>query len=70
MSRLGYARWLAPIALVISLSGGCGKPDGRYPVSGEVILHNEPVADGIIDFEPLDGQPTKSGAQILNCPHY
>ncbi len=65
MSRLGSLRWLAPIALVISFSG-CGKPDGRRPVSGEVILHNEPVADGIIDFEPLDGQPTKSGAQILN----
>jgi len=34
---------------------GCGNPDGRYPVSGDVTLHGQPLASGAIVFESTDG---------------
>jgi len=57
ISLLGFAA----VAL-----GGCGKSDGKQAVSGEVILSGRPLDAGIIEFDPLDGSGTKSGAMIEN----
>jgi hypothetical protein len=46
---------------------GCGASDtGRHEVSGTVTYRGEPVDEGVIGFEPLDGQGTRDGATILN----
>jgi hypothetical protein len=50
----------------LCLAGGCRKAPGRHEVTGKVLLRGEPLAEGVIDFEPLEGQPSKSGASILN----
>lgn len=54
---------LAP--LVLAALSGCGDPQNRQEISGEVKLKGKPVEDGIINFEPLDGQETGDGAQIV-----
>ena len=59
------------LALLLSLStlllaAGCDGPNKRYEVTGEVIFMNQPLDEGIIDFEPLENPGTKSGANIIN----
>lgn len=49
---------------VIAL-GGCADPQNRHEITGAVNLAGKPVEDGIIQFAPLDGQPTGDGAQIV-----
>jgi hypothetical protein len=44
---------------------GCGSdPLGRQPVRGTVKVNGTPLAQGDISFQPLEGQPTASGAMI------
>ncbi|HJZ57633.1 MAG TPA: hypothetical protein VKE74_21880 [Gemmataceae bacterium] len=52
--------------LALATAGGCGDALNRQEVTGEVTLRGQPVEDGIIQFAPLDGQPTGDGAQIVN----
>jgi hypothetical protein len=33
-------------------------------ITGKVTYKGEPVEDGVVDFEPMDGQPTKDAAHI------
>jgi hypothetical protein len=49
------------------LLSACG-PRGPVlnEVTGTVLLDNKELDEGIIEFEPLDGQGTKQGAQIQN----
>jgi hypothetical protein len=56
-------RFCITVLVVLPLCG-CGK--GRYEINGKVTLHNEPVEEGIIDFEPMDGQGSKEGALITD----
>jgi hypothetical protein len=44
---------------------GCSDPLNRREITGEIKLKGKPVEDGVINFEPLDGQPTGDGAQIV-----
>ncbi len=58
---------LLAAAAVCAFAGGCGDSGPtRQEVTGQVLLKGKPLDEGIIDFEPLDGQATKSGATILN----
>ncbi len=53
----------ASLALLVV---GCGdKYGGRRDVTGTVLFKGQPLEEGIIDFEPEDGQGSKSGASIL-----
>jgi hypothetical protein len=58
-----------PITVVAGLSlllAGCSGEPQRRLVVGQVIFRGQPLDEGIIEFEPLEGQGSKSGAQILN----
>ena len=55
-----------PLACVVVLASGCSDPDGRAEVSGTIKLAGQTLNDGLISFEPLEGQDTKSGAMIEN----
>jgi hypothetical protein len=67
MSRLAISLGLWPWALAVCLLGGCG-PSGpvRHEVTGKVVYKGQPLDEGLIDFFPLDGQGSKSGAGIQN----
>src|SRR5262245_17164635 len=49
---------------LIALSG-CAASNERQEITGEVTLKGKPVEDGIINFAPLDNQPTGEGAMIV-----
>jgi hypothetical protein len=54
-------------ALVCVILTGCGpRAAVRHEVAGRVIFDGQPVEEGIIDFEPLDGQGSKDMAMIVN----
>jgi hypothetical protein len=53
-------------ALALGLVGGCSTGPQRHEVTGTVLFQGQPLDEGIIDFEPLDGQGSKSGASITN----
>jgi hypothetical protein len=67
MRRLASPFPLLPGALALCLLVGCGSSGPvRQEVTGKVLFNNQPLDEGIIDFEPLDGQGSKSGSTILN----
>jgi len=54
--------------VVLAAVGGCGGVSGpvRHEITGRVTYKGEPVEEGIISFEPMDGQGSKDGATIIN----
>lgn len=49
----------------LSLLAGCSDQyQGRFAVSGKVALNGQPLKDGIVMFEPLDGQDTGGTAML------
>ena len=56
-----------PLLICVALSG-CSKSDplNRQQVSGKVLLGGNPVAQGSIEFHPVDTTGTMSGAVISN----
>src|SRR5262245_5032278 len=71
MTRCALSRALLAGALCLGLLSGCG-PGGpvRHEVTGEVVFRNRPLDEGIIEFHPLDGQGSKSGATVLNGKYH
>src|SRR5262249_22489018 len=67
MSRLALSLRLLPVALGLALLAGCG-PTGpvRYEITGMGLYDGKPLDDGVIYFEPMDGQGSRDGAQITN----
>jgi hypothetical protein len=57
-------------ALIAGLLSGCDSSPKRQEVTGTVIFRGQPLDEGIIDFEPMDGQGSKSGASILNGEYH
>jgi hypothetical protein len=51
-------------ALVVFSGCGPGNPLGRKAVSGSVKLDGAPVQQGSINFQPVEGGTTSSGAVI------
>ncbi|WP_435018194.1 hypothetical protein TA3x_000140 [Tundrisphaera sp. TA3] len=61
----GRRRLAKGVALLAAL--GCGGPADEYPrepISGTVTLDGQPLASGLITFEPTAGQPTQAGGMI------
>jgi hypothetical protein len=65
MRRKTLCFGLLPVLLAVCPSSGCGDAQNRQEVTGQVLLKGQPVEDGIINFDPLDGQPTGEGALIV-----
>ncbi|MGE0757576.1 MAG: carboxypeptidase-like regulatory domain-containing protein [Pirellulaceae bacterium] len=60
--RKGYrplVGWWA-VAWVVSLIG-CGGPENVGQVSGKVTMDGQPLADAVVQFEPLAGNAPSSG---------
>jgi hypothetical protein len=65
-NRLGQSIRLTPLVWAALVLSGCdAKRPLRYEVTGTVLYQDQPLEEGIIEFEPQDGQGTKSGASIL-----
>src|SRR5262245_46646446 len=54
--------------LILAAVSGCGGTSGpaRHEITGRVTFKGDPVEEGIISFEPMDGQGSKDGATIVN----
>src|SRR5262245_66455623 len=61
LGRAG-ARQLGRWLLVVPLVAGCGH--GKTAIQGEVTFNGQPVPEGSISFEPLDGQGPVTGGVI------
>jgi hypothetical protein len=66
MRRLAPSLGAFLSAAVLGALGGCGDSQNRQEVTGEVTLKGRPLDDGLIHFEPLDGQGTGDGASVVN----
>jgi hypothetical protein len=55
----------AMCALLLGTGCGTSGPE-RYEITGHVTYKGQPVEEGVIEFEPQDGQGTKDGSIILN----
>src|SRR5262245_15968805 len=54
-------------SLIACLFVGCGgDPLGRHAISGTVTLDGAPVAKGNLSLQPMEQQPTSSGAVIAD----
>ena len=62
-----YSRCLSIFCPLVVIAAGCTDPyAGQVEVTGHARLGGQPLRDGSISFEPLDGQGTQSGAAITN----
>ena len=68
--RLRRPGLLATLMLAVLAAAGCG-PSGpkRYEISGTITLKGSPIEEGVIFFEPMEKQPTREGATILNSKY-
>jgi hypothetical protein len=64
MCRLAFFRFLLGV-IALGMLSGCGDPQKRQTITGEVKLKGQPVEEGIIHFEPMDGQETGDSATIV-----
>lgn len=64
MNRLRRVTASLLFAAALCTLCGCGNSLDRQEISGEVKLKGQPIVDGVIRFEPVDGQGTGEGAQI------
>jgi hypothetical protein len=53
-------------AALVVLAGCSDQYKGRSAISGKVQLKGQPIKEGSISFEPLEGQDTRGGAPISN----
>ena len=61
-------RFVIVAALAGVVPTGCSDPHGgRVEVAGTVKLKGQPVKDGTVAFEPLDGQPTRATTSVSHC---
>jgi hypothetical protein len=65
MNRPAFCFGFLLCVATLATLGGCGDPRNRQEITGEVKLKGQPVEDGVINFAPLDGQPTGDGASIV-----
>jgi hypothetical protein len=65
MRRFAHLFGLVSSLTVLCALAGCANSQNRQEITGEVRLNGVPIEDGVIQFEPLDGQPSGDGAQII-----
>jgi hypothetical protein len=63
---MSAVRATAFLALALGIAGCADKFGGRVEVSGDVRLKGLPLKDGIVIFEPLDGQDTRAQQAIID----
>ncbi|HVX63980.1 MAG TPA: hypothetical protein VHC19_25380 [Pirellulales bacterium] len=51
-------------ALLTLLAAGCAAKSNKSPVEGQVTIDGQPVAQGTIQFLPLDGKGQTAGGMI------
>jgi len=68
MKRLVRAPGLLAGVLGLALLGGCGGGSGpvRHEVTGTVLYDGKPLDNGVISFEPADGQGSQDGATVTD----
>src|SRR5438046_2657048 len=59
-------RLLVGVLLLGWVNGCGGSGPERHEITGTVTYKGQPVDDGIIEFEPLEGQGSKDGSSINN----
>jgi hypothetical protein len=60
-------RFVTCAALVAGIVGCSDDPyKGRSPVSGSVKLKGQPLKEGIVMFEPMEGQDTGTNAPVVD----
>ena len=60
VTRFGTLSILLPVLMILS-QAGCAPSDGRQAIAGRVTLDGEPIAEGSINFRPIDGTVGPSG---------
>ena len=58
--------WLALAFVGLAPIGCSDSSPGRFAISGKVLLNNQLLKDGIVMFEPLDGQDTGGNAMLID----
>jgi hypothetical protein len=64
MRRLVFCFGILLCVIALGTLSGCGDPRQRQEITGEVKLKGQLIEQGIIHFDPLDGQQTGEGATI------
>ena len=65
------SRIVVGLFLVLLSALGCTNDyGGRQEIKGTIKLKGVALDQGVIDFTPLDGQPTKEGAVIANGAYH
>lgn len=54
------------LAATLILTGCSGTDQGRMEVAGTVKLKGSPLKDGIVLFDPVDGQDTSASTQVVD----
>jgi hypothetical protein len=62
------SRTVVALAVVLSLmaSAGCFYESGKGTVNGEVTLDGQPLKEGTVRFEPVDGKSPTASATIVD----
>ncbi|QDV68830.1 hypothetical protein Poly24_25430 [Rosistilla carotiformis] len=60
-----HALWLLAVSVFVGCSNS-GSGPALYEVSGEVVVDGQPLENGSITFEPVDGKGGVYGDQIQN----
>jgi hypothetical protein len=64
---MSQRNWWLALAILGCAALGCSDSSlGRFAVSGKAKLKDQPLANGIVMFEPLDGQDTAGNAMLTN----
>lgn len=66
MNRSARLLYLLFGVLTLFPLAGCGEDNKRQEIFGEVKLKGQPVEEGVIQFVPIENQPTGDGAVIRN----
>ncbi|MDZ7620203.1 MAG: hypothetical protein U1E05_24650 [Patescibacteria group bacterium] len=58
-------RAMLPLMLLALFAAGCGRSDGRRPMTGSVTFNGQPVESGEIIFRAADGARASDAGQIV-----
>lgn len=63
----GNNAWLSISAVILLIiSSGCRKEDGKYSISGKVTFQGKPIEKGEITFAPVGGLGRPDSSMIAN----
>jgi hypothetical protein len=56
--------WLAISALCVGVAGGCNSGPPMGDVQGTVTVNGQPLSEGIVTFDPVNGDTPSAGGPI------